>query len=279
MRKQYIIADPDKPDAAKGVEARFDLSRAKKVNAIWKKDYETKTGIVIRKPQAQGLSRNHRISDHDIKENIIDDINHHFEKNRIQQLIQLFPWATDGIDKTKATALLKNLKIEQNFARKIKLANELYRLMSNHVANISYGNAKQNCAIGKCLDLNAPKNEAEKHSLTARSRGILEQCTQSSNVVLFTSPKTDERRRVIFSSHYARGGEAHKEDGNIVVDCTSPRTKKLITDFFDVRKNHVTRSVEPGLLEKSIYSGFYIVSFFAAQMNTLYEAVCARVKS
>jgi len=228
-------------------DLRLGLPESKNINRFWKKDYKEKTGVAITQPRKQGLSRNHRISDHDIKMNIIHDINHHFKENLIQSMCDVFPWSEENLDKNKAKSLLKNLKIETDLKKRVEVANELHRLLSGHCNNISYGNAKQNLAIGERLDLNAPCNDTGKHSLTTRSRHILETHNKKNGMILLTPPKTTNDKKIIYSSQYGIGGDAHKEGKNIVLENTSPKTKTLLTDFFAIRDQHEKKKTQPVL--------------------------------
>lgn len=238
--KRYITTDPQNSRHVKDADIRPNLPSTLELNTHWKNDYLTKTGVVIKEPKIQGLSRNHRISDHDIKINIIDDINHSFTEDRIHYLIERFPWAEgqndeDQNDKEMAKSLLKQLK-NLNQPEIVKLANALYLLFSAHVNNISYGNASQNSAIGKHLDLNAPLDHTGQHSLTPRSRKIVVEHHANPGKVLLSSPKEPTKKNsndpdVFLSSQYGLGGSMHKEEKNIHFGRTSPRTRHLLSIF------------------------------------------------
>ena len=239
--KQYIISDPNNRGKVIDGNIRPLLPSTIEPNEIWNKDYLAKTQVEIKEPKNQGLSRNHRISDHDIKENIIDDINNAFSVDRIQYLFNMFPWADGHPDKNTARSLLSQLKDENN-PDKVKIANDLYYLLSVHVGNISYGNASQNSAISKHLDLNAPLSSMREHSLTPRSRTILIEHHKSADKVLLSPPRGPAKTGmtngtgILLSSQYGLGGAAHKEAKNIHIRNTSPKTRLLLS-IFDPQPN------------------------------------------
>lgn len=234
--KQYIISDPKNRGKVIDGNIRPPLPSAIEPNDFWNKDYLAKTLVEIKEPKKQGLSRNHRISDHDIKENIIDDINTAFSIDRIQYLFNMFPWAEGHPDKDAAKWLLSQLK-DTNTPDPVKIANDLYSLLSVHVGNISYGNASQNSAISKHLDLNAPLSSMGEHSLTPRSRTILMEHHKTPEKVLLSPPKGPAKSAmaggtgILLSSQYGLGGTAHKEAKNIYIRNTSPKTRLLLGIF------------------------------------------------
>ncbi|MCX7121257.1 MAG: hypothetical protein NTZ67_05740 [Gammaproteobacteria bacterium] len=227
-KKQYIVADPLNSGCVVDSKERPSITAAKKQNDTWESDYARVTGISVTAPSNQKLSRNHRISDNDIKRNIILDMNTHFRNNYITALFNVFPWAADNVDKNEAIALLGKLKSGLDI---INTANNLYVLMASHVENISYGNANQNSAIQEHLDLNAPRNSTGQHSLTPRSRHILNEINSNPVPELLSMPI--KNGDLISSSQYALGGAAHKDDSNIDLRNVTPRTENLFHLFFN----------------------------------------------
>ncbi|EKD92228.1 MAG: hypothetical protein ACD_29C00107G0004 [uncultured bacterium] len=234
--KKYFEIDPENKNCIKRNGERPALR--KKDNAALQKDYNDKNGVNT--SSFEGLSRNHRLSDDNIKNNIINDVNSFFSKKSIASLIKIFPWKPDDVDKKDAELLLENLQKTRDISKTVEIASQLYYLMSVHPGNISYGNARQNSAIGKNLDLNAPKNTENQHSLTPRSRTIAEGIAQNKNILYsppkIKDPKIEDDSKKILSSHYGSSSCEHKEDKNIDLGSTTPRTgslmKRLIAPFF-----------------------------------------------
>lgn len=225
--RRYITITSQEPLRVKRSTKRPSLSDIKGVNEeTLRTDYEAKVGVKINKPKEQGLSRNHRISDANIQENIVEDINSDFENDLVSNLIEAFPWSSDGREKARAKNLLKSIKENKQVEDRLNAANTLIELMSLHITNLSYGNSSQNSAIGKALDLNAPLNKDNKHSLTPRSRKLCENLAGNKSI-LFTPPKMKDST-TIRSSQYGKGAKNHKEEKNINIPLSTSRTKKLL---------------------------------------------------
>lgn len=201
-----------------------------------------------------GLTSNHRLSDQDVHTIVAHDYNQGMKGKYIEQLLNVFYFEKGHKDKEAALNSLKEYRNHNNdLVTKQIHANRIIKILSEHPGQMSLGNMNQNSSIQEHLDLHAPKNSNNQHSLSPRSRHIATNMLHDNNKdIRDMISKPIKKGDQMMSSQFALGKKQNQHMNNVDLKNASPETKRLLNKIgFHIPESEKKSMLTPTLKRKN----------------------------